>query len=122
MDGNDSLLKVAFVTGGSGGIGRATAIELARKGWAIAVGYRNGETEAKETLDAVVEAGSNGTTVHIDVGEEASVIEAFRAAAEALGTINGLVNSAGMTRDGLTVKYPAETFDATMRINVTGSF
>jgi NAD(P)-dependent dehydrogenase (short-subunit alcohol dehydrogenase family) len=93
-------LKVAFVTGGSGGIGRATAVELARKGWAIAVGYRNSETGAKETLDAVAEVGSNGTTVQIDVADEASVIEAFRAAAEALGTINGLVNNAGMTRDG----------------------
>lgn len=122
MDGADTLLKVALVTGGSGGIGRATALALAREGWSIAVGYRNSETAAKETLDAVEAAGSKGTTVQIDVAEEPSVTEAFRAAAEALGAINGLVNNAGMTKDGLTVKYPADTFDATMKVNVNGAF
>jgi 3-oxoacyl-[acyl-carrier protein] reductase len=122
VDSTETPLKVALVTGGSGGIGRACGLALAEDGWKIAVGYRSGEKAAKETLAAIEGAGGSGTTVLIDVADEASVIEAFRAAADALGTITGLVNNAGMTKDGLTVKYPADTFDATMKVNVSGSF
>ncbi|MEX0992186.1 MAG: 3-oxoacyl-ACP reductase family protein [Actinomycetota bacterium] len=122
MDGTGTNVKTALVTGGSGGIGRACALRLAQDGWSIAVGYRGNEIKAKETLDAVEAAGGSGTVVRIDITDEESVTEAFREAADALGVITGLVNNAGMTKDGLTVKYPTETFEQTMKVNVTGTF
>lgn len=121
MDSTQTV-KTALITGGSGGIGRACAVALALDGWSVAVGYRTGEASAKEALAAVEEAGSNGIAVHLDVTDEDIVHEAFREAADALGPITGLVNNAGMTKDGLSVKYPTEVFEQTIAVNLTGAF
>ncbi|MEX0833091.1 MAG: 3-oxoacyl-ACP reductase FabG [Actinomycetota bacterium] len=122
MDGIDSKLKVALVTGGARGIGRACALALARDGWSVAVGYRSSETEAKETLDLINATGAAGTTVRLEVTEENSVAECFRQIAEDLGPATGLVNNAGMTKDGLILRYSYETFEQTMATNVGGAF
>lgn len=114
--------KNALITGGSGGIGRASAVALARDGWSVAIGYRSGEAKAKETLAAVESAGGSGITVHLDVASEESITEAFREAADGLGVITGLVNNAGITKDGLSVKYSVENFEQTLAINLTGAF
>lgn len=115
-------MKVAFVTGASRGLGRACAVALAEDGWAIAVAYRSGEAEAAETLEAVESAGGKGITVHVDVTDEDSVGAAFRETAAALGPPGALVNNAGVSRDGLTLRYPMEAFDRTMDTNVRGAF
>jgi 3-oxoacyl-[acyl-carrier protein] reductase len=114
--------RVAVVTGGSRGIGRACAVELARDGWAVAVGYRSSEGEAKETLGAALDAGGGGMVLAIDTTDEASIREAFLVAGSELGPVTGLVNNAGVSRDGLTAKYPTEEFDRTMATNARGSF
>jgi len=116
------MTRVAVVTGGSRGIGRACAIALADGGWTVAVGYRSGEAEAADTLKGVEDAGAKGMTVRLDVADEASVGEAFQEVTGVLGPVVGLVNSAGVSRDGLAVKFPAEEFDRTIATNVRGSF
>jgi 3-oxoacyl-[acyl-carrier protein] reductase len=113
---------VALVTGASRGIGRACAVALAEGGWTVAVGYRSGEDEAAETLGEVEAAGGKGATVHIDVTDEASVAEAFAEIVSSLGPVTGLVNNAGVSRDGLALRYPTEEWDRTLQTNLRGAF
>jgi 3-oxoacyl-[acyl-carrier protein] reductase len=114
--------RVAVVTGGSRGIGRACAVALAEAGWTVAVGYRTSEHDAKETLDALEVAGTPGMAVSLDVADEASVQEAFRRVAGEAGNVAGLVNNAGMSRDGLLLKYPLAVYEQTMATNLRGAF
>ncbi|MEX2275158.1 MAG: 3-oxoacyl-ACP reductase family protein [Actinomycetota bacterium] len=116
------LEKIAVITGGSRGIGRACAVALAADGWKTAIGYRSSESDAKEAIREVEHAGGEAIAVRLDVTDEHSVQEAFREVAESLGGVTGLVNNAGMSQDGLLLKYSTETFDQTMATNVRGSF
>ena len=114
--------RVAAVTGASRGIGRACAEALATSGWRVAIGYRSGEADAKETVRAIEDAGGSAVAVHIDVEDEASIVEAFREVAQALGPVVGLVNNAGTSRDGLALRYPTEELDRTIGTNLRGTF
>lgn len=114
--------KVAVVTGGSRGIGRACAEALAAAGWRVAIGYRTNEADAKETLDAIERAGGVAAIVPLDALDEGSVREAFAHANEALGPVTGLVNNAGFSQDGLLLRYPMDLYDRTMDTNVRGAF
>ena len=114
--------KVAVVTGGSRGIGRACAVALAEAGWRVAIGYRSSEQDAKETLEALEAAGTPGIAVTLDVTVDASVTEAFRRVSDELGNVTGLLNNAGMSRDGLLLKYPMDVYEATMATNLRGAF
>ncbi|MEX0755852.1 MAG: 3-oxoacyl-ACP reductase family protein [Actinomycetota bacterium] len=114
--------KVAVITGGSRGIGRACAVALAEGGWKVAIGYRSSERDAKTAVAEVEEVGGEAVPVHLDVTDEAAVAEAFRQIGESLGGITGLVNNAGMSQDGLLLKYPMDVFDQTMATNVRGAF
>jgi 3-oxoacyl-[acyl-carrier protein] reductase len=121
-DAGTDHVKVAVVTGGSRGIGRACAEALAGDGWAVAVGYRSSDIDAKEALEAIESAGGAGGIVRLDTLDEGSVADAFRQVSESLGPVTGLVNNAGFSRDGLMLKYPMEMFDQTMDTNVRGAF
>jgi 3-oxoacyl-[acyl-carrier protein] reductase len=114
--------KVAVISGGSRGIGRACAEALAGAGWTVAIGYRTREADAKEALDALEAAGTPGIAVYLDVTDETSVHEAFRRVADEAGPVTGLVNNAGYSRDGLLLKYSMEEYDRTMTTNLRGSF
>ncbi len=115
-------MKVAIVTGGSRGIGRACAEALAGGGWKVAVGYRTSDTDAKEALATIEDAGGHGTIVRLDTLDETSVADAFKRVADALGPVTGLVNNAGFSRDGLMLKYPMDVFDLTLDTNVRGAY
>jgi 3-oxoacyl-[acyl-carrier protein] reductase len=114
--------KVAVVTGGSRGIGRACATALASDGWRVAIGYRTSEADAKETIDLIEREGAIGMAVSLDVTDETSVAEAFRRVGDELGNVTGLVNNAGMSRDGLLLKYPIDVYEQTMATNLRGAF
>jgi 3-oxoacyl-[acyl-carrier protein] reductase len=114
--------RVAVVTGGSRGIGRACAEALASDGWQVAIGYRSSEADAKETLEALETAGTPGMAIELDVTDEGSVGEGFRRVAEELGAVTGLVNNAGMSRDGLLIKYPMDVYEQTLATNLRGAF
>ena len=114
--------KVAVISGGSRGIGRACGESLAAAGWTVAIGYRSREADAKEALDALEAAGTPGLAVYLDVTDEQSVQEAFRRVTDEAGNVTGLLNNAGMSRDGLLLKYPMDVYDQTMATNLRGSF
>ncbi len=115
-------MRVALVTGGAGSIGRACAKALAADGWAVAIGDRISESVAKEALESVQDAGGTGMTVYLDVLDESSVAEAFGTISENFGPVTGLVNNAGISRDGLLVRYPMDDYDLTLDINVRGAY
>jgi len=114
--------KVAVVTGGSRGIGRACAVALAEAGWTVAIGYRTNEHDAKETLEALTAAGVPGLAVELDVTDETSVTEAFRRVSDEAGHVTGLVNNAGYSKDGLLLRYPMDIYQQTMDTNLRGAF
>ena len=116
------VLKVAVVTGGSRGIGRACAEALAAGGWNVGIGYRSSDTDAKEALAAIESAGGSGTIVRLDTLDESSVKQAFEEVTATLGPVTGLVNNAGFSQDGLLLKYPMATYDRIMNTNVRGAF
>jgi 3-oxoacyl-[acyl-carrier protein] reductase len=119
--GSDTV-KVAVVTGATRGIGRACAEALAAGGWAVGIGYRTSDTDAKETLEAIEAAGGSGAIVHLDTLEATSVVEAFKNVTTTLGPVTGLVNNAGFSKDGLVLRYPLDAYELTMDTNVRGSF
>jgi 3-oxoacyl-[acyl-carrier protein] reductase len=105
--------KTALVTGGSRGIGRAIAVELARAGAQVVVGYNSGAEEAEE-----VAAEIGGRAVQADV---ASPADAARLVEEA-GDLDILVNNAGVTRDGLLARMPDEEWRAVIETNLSSVF
>jgi 3-oxoacyl-[acyl-carrier protein] reductase len=114
--------RVAVVTGGSRGIGRACAIALGEAGWSVAVGFRSGEGEAKDVATTIEDGGGRAIPLAVDTADESVIQEAFKEATAALGPVTGVVNNAGVSRDGLSLRYPTEEFDRTMAVNARGSF
>lgn len=88
--------RVALVTGGSRGIGRATALACAALGWRTVVGYGGNHAAAEATVAAVTAAGGRAVAVAGDVSREADVVALFDAAQEAFGGVDALVNNAGI--------------------------
>jgi 3-oxoacyl-[acyl-carrier protein] reductase len=119
--GGPDAVKIAVVTGATRGIGRACAEALAAGGWAVGIGYRTSDTDAKETLDAIERTGGSGTIVHLDTLDETSVVEGFKHVTSALGPVTGLLNNAGFSKDGLLLRYPMDAYELTMDTNVRGS-
>jgi 3-oxoacyl-[acyl-carrier protein] reductase len=114
-------VRVALVTGSSRGIGRATALALARVGHDIVVA--SPELEKNEEVAAEIRAlGRQALTVNLDLCSHASVKEAFGIALKEFGHIHVLVNNAGITRDGLAVRMKPEDWNLVMAINLTGAF
>jgi len=120
--GGPDAVRVAVVTGATRGIGRACAEALAGGGWAVAIGYRTSDTDAKETLEAIEGGGGSGSIVRIDTLDETSIVEGFKQVSETIGPVTGLVNNAGYSKDGLVLRYPMESYELTMDTNVRGSF
>ena len=105
--------KLALVTGGSRGIGRAIALELGRAGAEVVVGYRTGAEEA-----GAVAAEIGGRTVQADVSDA----ESAKALVEAAGDVDVLVNNAGLTRDGVLARMSDDDWRTVIDTNLSSVF
>jgi 3-oxoacyl-[acyl-carrier protein] reductase len=114
--------RVALVTGGSRGIGRAIVETLTRRGAAVAFTYRERVDAADELVRAVHASGGRAWTGPCDVADEAQVQQVVADAVAALGPIDILVNNAGVTRDGYLMMMDREKWDAVLRPNLDGAF
>jgi NAD(P)-dependent dehydrogenase (short-subunit alcohol dehydrogenase family) len=113
--------KVVIVTGGSRGIGRATAMAAAARGFRVCVGYATNETAAREVVSLIEAKNGKAIAVKCDVGGESDILALFRAADE-FGTLGALVNNAGIVGTTSRVdEMSAERIARMMAVNVTGS-
>jgi 3-oxoacyl-[acyl-carrier protein] reductase len=114
--------KVALVTGGSRGIGRAIALRLAGMGAQVAINYVSNPGAAQETVDLITAQGGKGGVFQFDVSDSGAVNEAMAGILEEYGSIDILVNNAGITRDGLLMKMKEESWDQVLDTNLKGAF
>ncbi len=114
--------KIALVTGGSRGIGKAIALELARQGARVAVNFVSQEAGAQAVAEAIRGAGGEAMTVRADVGDAAAVETMMEAVTAQWHRIDILVNNAGITRDTLLVRMTEDDWDAVLGTNLKGAF
>ena len=115
--------QVLLITGGSRGIGAATALTAARQGFAVAVNYASHSLAADEVVRRIRAEGGSAITVQADVGDEAQVEAMFRKVDAKLGRLTALVNNAGVVDATARVdEMDAKRLERMLRINVIGSF
>ncbi|MDY6792969.1 MAG: 3-oxoacyl-ACP reductase FabG [Thermodesulfobacteriota bacterium] len=114
--------KVAIVTGGSRGIGRAISIELARVGYHIIINYKSNAKAAADTLQAVRDRESDGEMIQFDVSDAKESERAIDDIASRYENIDVLVNNAGITADGLFVFMPEDDWDAVINTTLKGFY
>lgn len=113
---------VAVVTGGSRGLGRAIAQQLARMGACVVVNYVSNEAAAHDTLATIRSAGGEGTVMRFDVGDGEATTKAFQSILDEFGRIDILVNNAGVVHDSLLVRMKEDEWERVLQINLTGMF
>jgi 3-oxoacyl-[acyl-carrier protein] reductase len=115
--------KVALVTGGARGIGRAIAVRLAREGAAVLVNYKANRQAAEEAARLVGETGAPASIVQADVAVPEDAERLVKQALEfGAGRLDILVNNAGITRDNLLLRMSLEEWDAVLDLNLRGAF
>ena len=114
--------KVVVITGGSRGIGRATALAAAGRGYRVVVGYASNKAAADEVVAAIEARNGKAIAVKCDVAEESDILKLFEAA-DKFGTLGALVNNGGIVgKSGVRVdEMSAERIQRVMAVNVTGS-
>jgi 3-oxoacyl-[acyl-carrier protein] reductase len=115
-------MGVALVTGGSRGIGRSIALDLAGRGHSVAVNYASNAAKADEVVADIVAAGGTAIAVRADVSQPDSVTTMFTAVAESLGPVEVLVNNAGITDDGLILRMDEDQWDRVITTNLTSVY
>jgi 3-oxoacyl-[acyl-carrier protein] reductase len=114
--------KVALVTGGSRGIGRAIALEFAARGAAVVVNYNKSSNEAEAVVNQIKEAGGKAAAFQADVSDFKQAEALVKFAIDTFGDLSILVNNAGITRDQLIMMMPEADWDAVINTNLKSTF
>lgn len=114
--------KVAIVTGGSRGIGRAISLRLAAMGAMVYVNYVSRPDAADETRKLIEDKGGKAAIIQFDVADGEQVQAAFKKVLEEAGSIDILINNAGITRDGLLARMKDSDWDDVLTTNLKGAF
>ncbi len=114
--------RIAVVTGGSRGIGRGIALELAKRGATVLVNYNSSADAANEVVSQITSAGGKAEAVQADVGNEADATRLIKTAIDTYGKIDILINNAGTTRDNLIMRMSAADFDTVIETNLRSTW
>ena len=114
--------KNALVTGASRGIGRAIALELAKRGAFVIVNYNGSKEKAEETVAEIRKNGGEAVSYGCNVSDDAACGEMIKALIKEYGHIDILVNNAGITRDNLLMKMSEQEFSDVIDTNLKGTF
>lgn len=114
--------QTVIVTGGSRGIGKSVALAFGSKGANVVVNYTSSETKALETVEEIKALGGDAIAVKCNVSVAEDVDGLLKATKDAFGTIDYLVNNAGITRDGLLIRMKEDDWDAVIDTNLKGVF
>jgi 3-oxoacyl-[acyl-carrier protein] reductase len=118
----ENMQRVAIVTGGSRGIGRAVAERLAADGQAVVVAYASNRTEADAAVAAISSSGGQAIAVRVDVGDEEAVAALYAAAEERFGGVDVVVNAAGIMLLSPLASLDVDDLDRMYRTNIRGAF
>lgn len=118
----ETVEKAALVTGASRGIGRAVAIALAKKGYAVAVNYAGSQKAAEDVKAAIEAEGGRAIVIQGDVSKAEDVEKVFAAVKAEFGRLDVLVNNAGITRDSLLLRMKEENWDAVIDTDLKSGF
>ncbi len=113
--------KIAVVTGGSRGIGRAISLRLAAMGALVYINYVSRADAAEETKRLIESAGGQARILAFDVGDTEQIQKAFKQIVDESGRIDVLINNAGITRDGLVARMKEADWDAVLATNLKGA-
>jgi 3-oxoacyl-[acyl-carrier protein] reductase len=114
--------KVALVTGGSRGIGRAISVRLAAMGAFVYVNYVSGSEAADDTRRIIEEAGGTAEVIGFDIADGEQVQNSLKKIIADAGSLDILINNAGITRDGLIARMKETDWDAVLTTNLKGTF
>lgn len=118
----ENTQRIAIVTGGSKGIGRAISVELARGGNYIVINYMGDEDGARQTLSLVHDAGGQGEIYQFDVRDGQAAEKAVEDITERLGTIDILINNAGIIADGLFMMMSPKNWQSVIDTSLNGFY
>ena len=114
-------MKTALVTGGSRGIGKSISIEIGKE-FHVVVGYVNSKDKAAEVCDVILSSGGSASIVKIDISNKESVDQAFSEIEKIYGSVDVLINNAGITKDNILPRMKNDEWEDVIQTNLTGSF